>query len=205
VRFYDRYVLPRLIDLSMRSSIAREQRARFVPLASGTVLEIGLGSGLNLPFYSGSVRALYGLEPSAVLQRMARKRSLRARFPVELIAGSAEDIPLEGESVDSVVTTWTLCSIRDPVKALGEMKRVLKPGGQLVFIEHGRSPDAGVVAWQDRLTPLWRPVAGGCHLNRPIDALIAGAGFGLERFEAAYARGPRLFSYLYKGVARKST
>ncbi len=200
---YDRYVLPRLINLSMQNSAARAERARFVPLASGAVLEIGLGSGLNVPFYSTTVRALYGLEPSAALQRMAKKRMDRAPFVVTLITGSAEAIPLDDDGIDSVVTTWTLCTIGDPLRALNEMMRVLKPRGQLLFIEHGRSPDAGVRAWQHRLNPLWRRVAGGCHLDRPIDALITNAGFDIEQIETSYTRGPRPFSYLYKGVARK--
>ena len=142
---YQRYILPRLIDLSMQNRAVRAERARFVPLASGTVLEVGLGSGLNLPFYSPAVERLYGLDPSLELQTMARRRARDARLPVEFIAGSGERIPMEDETVDAVVTTWTLCSIPDPVTALTEMKRVLSPGGRLIFIEHGRSPDARVV------------------------------------------------------------
>ncbi|PYM04661.1 MAG: SAM-dependent methyltransferase [Candidatus Rokuibacteriota bacterium] len=202
---YQRYILPRLIDLSMQNRAVRAERARFVPLASGTVLEVGLGSGLNLPFYSPAVERLYGLDPSLELQTMARRRARDARLPVEFIAGSGERIPMEDETVDAVVTTWTLCSIPDPVTALTEMKRVLNPGGRLIFIEHGRSPDARVVSWQDRLTPVWRRLAGGCHLNRKIDALILAAGFRIAEIETAYMKGPKPLVYLYKGVAQRSS
>ena len=202
---YQRYVLPRLINLSMQNRAVRAERARFVPLASGTVLEVGLGSGLNLPLYSPAVERLYGLDPSLELQKMARRRARDARFPIEFIAGSGERIPMEDETVDAVVTTWTLCSIPDPVTALTEMKRVLNPGGRLIFIEHGRSPDARVVSWQDRLTPVWRRLAGGCHLNRKIDALILAAGFRIAEIETAYMKGPKPLVYLYKGVAQRSS
>jgi len=202
---YQRHILPRLIDLSMQNRAVRAERARFVPLASGTVLEVGLGSGLNLPFYSPAVERLYGLDPSLELQTMARRRARDARLPVEFIAGSGERIPMEDETVDAVVTTWTLCSIPDPVTALTEMKRVLSPGGRLIFIEHGRSPDARVVSWQDRLTPVWRRLAGGCHLNRKIDALILAAGFRIAEIETAYMKGPKPLVYLYKGVAQRSS
>jgi len=202
---YQRYILPRLIDLSMQNRAVRAERARFVPLASGTVLEVGLGSGLNLPFYSPAVERLYGLDPSLELQTMARRRARDARLPVEFIAGSGERIPMEDETVDAVVTTWTLCSIPDPVRALTEMRRVLNPGGRLIFIEHGRSPDARVVSWQDRLTPVWRRLAGGCHLNRKIDTLILAAGFRIAEIETAYMKGPKPLVYLYKGVAQRSS
>ena len=202
---YRRHILPRLIDLSMQNRAVRAERARFVPLASGTVLEVGLGSGLNLPFYSPAVERLYGLDPSLELQTMARRRARDSRLPVEFIAGSGERIPMEDETVDAVVTTWTLCSIPDPVTALTEMKRVLNPGGRLIFIEHGRSPDARVVSWQDRLTPVWRRLAGGCHLNRKIDALILAAGFRIAEIETAYMKGPKPLVYLYKGVAQRSS
>ena len=202
---YRRHILPRLIDLSMQNRAVRAERARFVPLASGTVLEVGLGSGLNLPFYSPAVERLYGLDPSLELQTMARRRARDARLPVEFIAGSGERIPMEDETVDAVVTTWTLCSIPDPVRALTEMRRVLNPGGRLIFIEHGRSPDARVVSWQDRLTPVWRRLAGGCHLNRKIDALILAAGFRIAQIETAYMKGPKPLVYLYKGVAQRSS
>lgn len=202
MNFYDRHVLPKLIHFAMRTKAATAERTRFVPQAAGTVLEVGVGSGLNLPFYGPKVRKLYALDPSLELWRMARQRVAGTGFPVEFLAASAERIPLEDMTADTVVTTWTLCTIRDLARALGEMRRVLKPEGRLVFVEHGRSPDASVRAWQDRLTPVWRRVAGGCHLNRKIDDLIATAGFHIDALEIGYGRGPKLFEYLYRGVAR---
>jgi ubiquinone/menaquinone biosynthesis C-methylase UbiE len=198
---YARHVLPRLIDLAMRSRVVGAERAKLVPGASGKVLEVGVGSGLNLRFYAPRVEGLWGLDPSLELWRLARRRVARAPFPVRFIAGSAERIPVVGGTFDAVVTTCTLCSIPDPGAALAEMKRVLAPGGRLVFIEHGRSPDARVLAWQDRLTPVWKRLAGGCHLNRRIDALIVAAGFTITDIETGYIDGPRPFTYLFRGVA----
>lgn len=200
---YTGYVLPALTHLAMRTKALRAERAGWVPLAAGVVLEIGVGSGLNIPFYSPNVRALYALEPSETLRRMARSRAERAGFPVEFLAAPAEAIPLASASVDSVVTTWTLCTITDPGRALREVQRVLRPDGLLTFVEHGRAPDPEVRRWQDRLTPIWRRIAGGCHLNRAIDRLIAGSGFAIARMEAGYIRGPRVAAYLYRGTARR--
>ena len=201
MRFYDTYVLPRVINLAMQNKAATAERAAFVPLASGKVLEVGIGSGLNLPFYGRAVERLHGVDPSRELWRMARRRADRAPFSVGFTAASAESLPIEDAAFDTVVTTWTLCTIPDPAKSLVEMKRVLKPGGRLLFVEHGRSPDAGVQAWQNRLNPLWKRLAGGCHLNRKIDELIRDAGFRITRIERAYTRGPKPFAYLYKGLA----
>ena len=200
--FYGKYVLPTLTDLAMRNAAARTERARFVPQATGVVLEIGVGSGLNIPIYGSGVRKLYALDPSAELLRMARPRAERAPFPVELLEHPAEAIPLGNASVDTVVTTWTLCTIPDALAALREMRRVLRPDGRLIFIEHGRSTDPGVLRWQDRLTPLWRMVTGGCHLNRPIDELLAQGGFQVSEIERGYGAGPRIGAYLYRGIAR---
>jgi ubiquinone/menaquinone biosynthesis C-methylase UbiE len=203
VRIYERYVLSKLIHLAMRQRRATAERRKFIPLASGIVLEIGIGSGLNLPFYGPMVGKLYALDPSRELWKMARRRVRKAPFPVEFLASSAERIPLADMTVDTVVTTWTLCTIPDPIRALTEMQRVLKPEGRLIFVEHGRSPDPGVLAWQDRLTPVWKRIGGGCHLNRPIDDLIAGAGFHITQIERGYSRGPKPMTYLYKGLARR--
>jgi ubiquinone/menaquinone biosynthesis C-methylase UbiE len=203
VRIYEKYVLPKLIHLAMRQKRATAERRKFIPLASGTVLEIGIGSGLNLPFYGPTVRKLYALDPSLELWKMAHQRVRKAPFPVEFLTSSAEHIPLADMTVDTVVTTWTLCTIPDPIRALTEMKRVLKPEGRLVFVEHGRSPDPGVLAWQNRLTPLWTRIGGGCHLNRHIDDLIADAGFHVTQIERGYSRGPKPMTYLYKGLARR--
>lgn len=198
---YARWFLPRLLDLAMRNRAARAEREKFVPLASGAVLEVGVGSALNLPFYTTRIEALRGLDPSPELLRMARRRVDRAPFPVALLGGSGEELPAKDRTFDTVVTTWTLCTIPDPGRALSEMRRVLKPGGQLLFIEHGRSPDPRVLAWQDRLTPLWRRIGGGCHLNRKIDELILAAGFRITQLETGYTRGPKPFAYLYRGLA----
>ena len=200
--FYSKYVLPTLTDLAMRSHTLRPERARWVPLAKGVVLEIGVGSGLNLPMYGREVRKLYALDPSERLLRMARSQAARVSFPVEFLFRPAEAVPLGEASVDYVVTTWTLCTIPDPVAALQEMRRVLRPEGRLIFVEHGRSPDPAVVRWQDRLTPLWRRVAGGCHLNRPIDQLLALGGFEIEEMTRGYLAGSRVAGYLYRGMAR---
>ena len=200
--FYQDQIVPLLINLTMRRRDLAAYRSRVVPAADGRVLEIGIGSGLNLPFYSRNVEHLIGLDPSPKLLSMVR-RNLRPDTPsLELIEGSAEAIPLENDSVDTVVTTWTLCSIPDVGRALREMHRVLKPAGRLLFIEHGRSPEANVRWWQDRLTPAWRRIGGGCHLNRAIQNLIEDAGFRFDRFETGYMRGPKPLAFMYEGNAR---
>jgi ubiquinone/menaquinone biosynthesis C-methylase UbiE len=173
-----------------------------VAAASGQVLEIGVGSGLNLPFYRRDLEGLWGIDPSPQLLAMARAQSAWVHFPVSLGEGRAEALPLDEHSVDSVVMTWTLCSVADPAQALAEVRRVLRPGGSLLFVEHGRAPEAGVRAWQDRLTPLWSRLAGGCHLNRPIDRLIEGAGLTLTELETGHlVAGPRLLTFHYRGRA----
>jgi SAM-dependent methyltransferase len=202
VSLYGRYVLPFLTDVAMSNRVASRERARWVPQARGIVLEIGAGSGRNGPFYGREVQKLLALEPSEELRRLARRRMVEVPFAVEFLPHSAEDIPLGDGTVDSVVTTWTLCTVADPPRALAEVRRVLRPAGRFIFIEHGRSPHPSVVVWQDRLTPLWCRVAGGCHLNRPIADLLAGAGFVTEELETSYAPGPRVGSYLYRGIAR---
>ena len=201
VGFYDNRILPHVIALAMRQERFLPYRRRLIGMARGRVLEIGVGSGPNLPLYEGSVHVL-GLEPSPRLLSMARTAQRAAGHPVDLIGGSAEALPLDDESIDTVVTTWTLCSIPDAATALREMRRVLKPAGQLLFVEHGQSPDEKVRRWQDRLTPVWKHLAGGCHLNRPIARLVADAGFGIERMETGYMDGPRPMTYMYEGVAR---
>lgn len=199
---YSKYVLPRLIDLAMRNKDASRLRAESVPLARGDVLEIGIGSGLNLPFYTSQVRCVYGIDPSIELQRMAAGKAAHVRFEVTFLPQSAEQpFPLADSSVDTIVMTWSLCSIPNPVLALQQMRRVLKRGGQMIFVEHGRSLDASVVRWQDRITPVWKHVTGGCHLNRKIDDLIQAAGFRINRQRTFYLPGPRPMTYTYQGIA----
>ncbi len=202
MNIYDRRVLPYLIDLAMRYKEVTRYRGRVVPQARDTVLEIGVGSGLNLPFYGPSVRRVLALDPSPQLLRMAKQRAARVAFPVDFLADSGEEIPLPDRSVDTVVSTWTLCSIPDPERALGEIRRVLKPDGVFLFAEHGLAPDARVVVWQRRLNPLWGRIAGGCHLDREMDDLVRAGGFRLEQIDTGYARGPRPMSYMYVGCAR---
>ena len=202
--FYQERVVPLLVDLSMRQRRLADYRRRVVPAAAGRVLEIGIGSGLNLPHYGAQVTQVIGLEPSPRLLAMTRDRMRHAGAAVELVEGSAEAVPLEDRCVDTVLTTWTMCSIPNVGRALHEMRRVLRPGGRLLFVEHGLAPQPGVRWWQDRLTPIQRRVFGGCHLNRPIDALLERAGLVVAPLETFYAKGPKPFSYFYEGVATKA-
>jgi ubiquinone/menaquinone biosynthesis C-methylase UbiE len=199
---YQRHVVPRLVHLAMRQDYLTSFRRRVIGAAEGRVLEVGIGSGLNLPLYGSNVRAVIGLEPSPELMRMARERDAEAAVPIEFLEASAEAVPLDDASIDTVVTTWTLCTIPDAPRALAELRRVLKPGGALLFVEHGRAPESGVAWWQDRLDPLWRRLAGGCHLNRKIDDLISGSGFRLHALANARLPGPRTHTFLYEGRAR---
>jgi ubiquinone/menaquinone biosynthesis C-methylase UbiE len=200
--FYQDHIVPVLINLAMRRQELVAYRSHVIPAAEGRVLEIGVGSGLNLPFYSRNVERLVGLDPSPKLLSMVRRNLKRNASPVELIEGSAEAIPLKTNSVDTVVTTWTLCSIPDADRALREMHRVLRPGGHLLFVEHGRAPEPNVRWWQDRLTPVWKRIGGGCHLNRAIQMLIEDAGFEFDRLETGYIRGPNPLTFMYEGSAR---
>jgi ubiquinone/menaquinone biosynthesis C-methylase UbiE len=200
--FYAKYLLPCLIDRVMRDADAARLRAAWLPRARGEVLEVGIGSGLNLPFYSADVRRIYGVDPSRELVGMARRRAAEARVDVEFLLQSAEDpLPLGDGTIDTIVVTWSLCSIPDAGNALGGMKRVLKPGGNLIFLEHGRSPDPSVVKWQDRITPVWKRIGGGCHLNRKIDDLITASGFRISELVTEYRPGPRPMTYTYQGCA----
>ena len=198
---YERWVLPPLLDRAMRQRQIEKYRRNLIPAARGTVLEIGVGSGLNLRHYGAEVTQVVGLDPSRRLLSMARPRARAAKPPVDLMEGSATAIPLGDASIDTLVMTWTLCSIPDPLAALGEMRRVLRPGGVLLFIEHGLSPEPGVARWQHRLTPFWRPFAGGCRLNRKMDDLIRVGGFDIAELKEGYAHGPRPMTYMYEGRA----
>jgi ubiquinone/menaquinone biosynthesis C-methylase UbiE len=200
--FYRDQILPWLINVSMRQRNLIAYRSRIVSAAEGRVLEIGIGSGLNLPFYSSNVQQVIGLEPSPKLLAMAERAGRAGPRRLELIEGSAETIPLEDACADSVVTTWTLCSITDVRRALHEMRRVVKPSGCLLFVEHGLAPDPEVRWWQDRLTPMWKRIGGGCQLNRAMNSLIEEAGFQFERLMTGYMRGPKPMTFMYEGKAR---
>jgi ubiquinone/menaquinone biosynthesis C-methylase UbiE len=199
---YQSFVLPKLTHwVCSQKDIAR-QRRRIVPLARGRVLEIGMGSGLNLPFYNPDrIEFVWGLDPSEGLMKMAEQKAARLPFQVRLTAISGEKIPLENKSVDTVLVTYTLCSIPDVSKALKEMHRVLKPNGRLLFCEHGRFPDPSVIRWQDSLNPLWMKVSGGCHLNRPISGLIQNSRFHINHIDMQYMSPIKLISYNYLGSA----
>jgi ubiquinone/menaquinone biosynthesis C-methylase UbiE len=202
--FYSDVILPRLCDLAMRNGRLLPYRERVIGAAEGRVLEIGVGSGLNLPFYRPPVREILALEPAPRLVAMARRAPRGTGVPVSFLEASAEAIPLDNHSVDTVVTTWTLCTIPQAAIALGEMRRVLRPGGRLLFVEHGRAPDESVRRWQDRLTPAWKRISGGCHLNRPIQTMIEANGFRCDQLETGYMPGPKPMAFLYEGCARPS-
>lgn len=200
--FYDKHVLPKLLNLACGVKPVRMQRQKVVPNAAGRILEIGIGSGLNLPFYdAGKVDKLWGLEPSDEMTAYARKRVREVPFEVEFIGLPGEEIPLEDHSVDNVVVTYTLCTIPDAVAALEQMRRVLRPGGRLLFCEHGEAPDESVRRWQERLNPMWRKIAGGCNLNRKIPELIESGGFRITDIDTMYIPGLRPLSFNYWGAA----
>jgi len=202
---YSKYVLPQLIDLAMRNKDTARVRREWIPQARGDVLEIGIGSGLNLSLYSSDVRRVYGVDPSLELQRLARKRAAGRPVTIDFISQAAEEpLPLRDESIDTVVMTWTLCSIANPSKALQQMKRVLKLTGRVLFVEHGQAPDRDVAVWQNRLTPNWKRIGGGCHLNRKVDELIVAAGFRIVELKTYYLPGPRPMTYTYQGVGQRA-
>jgi SAM-dependent methyltransferase len=199
---YSRFVLPTLVDLACGAKRTMRQREKVIPLAHGRVLEVGFGSGLNLRYYRPErVTRLWGLEPCPQMRKRAEWAARLAPIGVELLDLSGDEIPLERGCVDTVVTTYTLCTIPETRPALEEMIRVLAPGGRLVFCEHGRAPDAGVRRWQDRLNPIWERVGGGCQLNRPIPQLIEEGGFRIRDMQASYIGGWRPASFNYWGVA----
>lgn len=202
---YERYVLPYLTDYVCGARPISRQRAKLVPLAQGRVLEIGIGTGQNLAHYDKSkVKQLVGLDPSMQMHSLARRRMAAAGLEVELLGLSAEKIPQDDASFDTVVVTYTLCTIPDPVSALREMRRVLKPNGQLLFCEHGRAPDAEVARWQDRLNPYWGVIGGGCNLNRDIPAMLRASGWHCPDIQTMYLPGPRWLNYNYWGRATRN-
>jgi ubiquinone/menaquinone biosynthesis C-methylase UbiE len=202
VKVYQRLVVPYLVHLSMRQQRLEPYRRRVVPAAKGRVLEIGVGSGINFRFYPDATTAIVGIDPSPRLLTMAQSAAENTSSRVELIEASAEALPLEDKSVDTVVSTWTLCSIPNLERALQEMRRVLRSDGRLLFVEHGEAPEQSVSRWQHRLTPIWKRLAGGCHLDRPIETLIRSAGFEIDRLATGYMEGPKLLTFLSEGVAR---
>lgn len=200
--WYEEKVLPRLINLACSSGPARKQREKIVPRAVGDVLEIGFGSGLNLPHYDqDKVRRIWGLEPSEGMRKIAAKPVAESDMEIKLIDLPGEEIPLEDNSVDTVLITFTLCTIPEVASALEGMRRVLKPDGQLLFCEHGKAPDASVAKWQDRLNPAWKTFAGGCNMNRDIPEILSTAGFEIQDDNRMYIPGIKALSYSYWGAA----
>lgn len=198
---YRRYVLPKLINSACAMPPMMALRQRYVPLAKGRVLEIGIGSGLNLAFYGDATDSVTGLDPAGELTKMAHERAMKLGAVVELLQVSGENIPADSESFDTIVCTWTMCSIPNVYRALDEMRRVLKSDGKLIFIEHGRAPDPGVARVQNGLEPVWKRIGGGCHLTREPDALLNASGFGFDQLEQGYQPGPRFAAYMYHGIA----
>ena len=200
---YEDHVLPHLIDFACSTKPTRKQREKIVHLAEGDVLEIGFGSGLNLPYYDADkVRKIFGLEPAEGMRRKAQPNVDASGLDVEFIDLPGEEIPLQANSVDTVLVTFTLCSINDAVTALEGMRRVLKPGGSLLYAEHGAAPDETVRRWQDRLNPGWKRFSGGCNMNRDIPGLIEGGGFRITTDERMYIPGVKILSYNYWGIAK---
>lgn len=202
---YERYILPHAINCACGIKPIRKQRAKVVPLCEGRVLEIGMGSGLNLPYYDTSkVDFVWGLEPSEGMRVRAQKNIANAELEVKWLDLPSEEIPLDDSSVDTVLLTYTLCTIPDWQSALQQMRRVLKPDGKLIFSEHGLAPDKNVQKWQNRLNTVWGKLAGGCHLNRNIPDLIKQSGFNFDNIQAQYIPGPKFASYHYWGSASKA-
>jgi len=200
--FYENHILPCLTHVVCSAKNFEQKRAIIVPDAQGDVLEIGMGSGLNLPYYQqNNIRKIIGLEPSAALRKRAEKTAANLDIDLSLIHNGAEDIPLGKNSIDTVLITFAMCTIPEIETALEEIRRVLKKNGDLLFCEHGLAPDTSVQRWQHRLNPLWKKLAGGCNLNRNIPELIQQAGFKINSIENQYMRGPKALSYIYRGSA----
>jgi len=201
--FYERKILPLLIDSACSQPPMTNLRSRYVSQAAGKVLEIGIGSGLNLSHYGCAVESITGVDPAEALTQKARQRADRIRADVTVIGVSGESIPVRSETFDTVVCTWTLCSIPDPQAAIAEMYRALKPDGKLIFVEHGQSPEPKISKWQQRIEPYWKVVAGGCHLTRRIDDLVTAGGFEIKSFESGYQKGPKIAAFMMHGIATR--
>jgi len=202
---YDRYILPKFLKCACSSSPVMKQRAKVVPHATGRVLELGIGMGLNLALYDADkVTSVTGVDPAAELRAIAEAAPRDPRLSVKVEAGTAEALPFEDASFDCVVCTFTLCSVQTPPKALAEARRVLKPGGRFLYCEHGLAPDAGVARWQRRIEPVWKAIAGGCHLTRPITTAVEAAGFKVGRRDSMYIPGtPRFAGWSEWGEAAR--
>ncbi len=203
IGFYEARILPYLVDVVLSGREFARLRARVTADLEGEVLEVGFGSGRNVPHYPRAVTRVRAVDPAIVGRKLAAKRVAASPIPVEYVGLDGQTLPVESESIDHVLTTWTLCTIPDVRRALLEIRRVLRPGGALHFLEHGRSPDPRVSRWQDRITPINRRVAGGCHPNRPIDSLVADADLEVTRLDNYSVRGPKALGYMYEGAARK--
>ena len=200
---YDKYILPSFLNCACGSKPINYQRQKVVPMAGGIILEVGIGSGLNIPFYDrAKVEKLIGLDPSPELNAMAQKMADQHDLEVEFLLSGAENIPLPDDHVDTVLVTYTMCTIPDALSANKEMLRVLKPGGRMIFCEHGLAPDAKVSKWQSRIDPFWGKIAGGCHLNRDIPELIRSSGFQIQTMDEMYLPStPKFAGYNYWGIA----
>jgi ubiquinone/menaquinone biosynthesis C-methylase UbiE len=202
MNLYNKHILPHLIDCACGLGAVMGQRAKLVPLAYGNVLEIGIGTGLNLEFYDAQrVQKIVGVDPAAEMHPLAVKRAKSIAIPVETVALELAQVAAPAHSFDSIVCTFTLCTIPDPVSALQEMRRVLKPDGVLLFCEHGLAPDVSVQRWQQRITPWWKPFAGGCHLDRDVSKVLAAGGFKVTEVHSQYLKGPRAWTYVTRGQA----
>ncbi len=202
--FYNDQILPRMTHWVMRNKAMTELRGRTLAGAAGSVLEIGFGSGLNLPHYPPGVKGLLVVEPSAVARSIAARALAQAPFSTDFVGLDGQRLVLETQTVDCAVSTWTLCTIPDAGRALAELARVLKPNGRFLFVEHGLSPDPGVAKWQHRLDGLQGKIGGGCHLNRDMEALIGASPLKIERLENFYIKGPKTHGYMNMGEARKA-
>lgn len=203
--FYENHCLPHIINFVCGLKVIQKQRAKVVPLAHGKVLEIGMGSGLNIPYYDADkIEMVWGLEPSEGMRKKAQPNLQQALFEVCWLDFPSEEIPLDDNSVDTVVLTYTLCTIPNWRKALQQMSRVLKPDGKLIFCEHGEAPDENIRKWEKRMNPVWKKAAGGCNLGRPIPRLIELGGFDIQNIESEYLPGPKFAAYNYWGTANPS-
>jgi len=203
VGIYGDKILPRFTNQVLAGKEFTKVRARVAAGLTGDVLEVGFGSGLNVPHYPSEVERVLAVDPATVGRKLAAKRVAASPVPVEYVGLDGASLPVDSESIDHVLITWTMCTIPDVARALGEIRRILRPGGEMHFAEHGLSPDPKVAKWQDRLTPFQRRWAGGCHLNRPVDRLIEEAGFTVSRMDNFYMRGPKPMGYMFEGLATK--